>query len=268
MYPSIQTILSSFTDLSLVRPFETEKFVGFRNYLRAWEDPLTLVTLQNSAVYLFGSLTLEFALGFVIALCLNEEIRLRGALRTISLVPWFIPSVVAAYVWAWVYNPAYGPLNSALEQLGIIQPTQIIGWLSNPSLTMFSVTIVSVWRDFPFHTVMLLAGLQVIPATQYEAAIVDGANVFNRFRHVTLPNMRYIVGVDLILSAVWLFKRIDIFYVMTEGGPVNSTLVFPLFIYKVGFHQYDLGFAGALAVIMFVILLANAILYMRILRID
>ena len=230
--------------------------------------PVVLEAMKNSLVYLLVALSLEFALGLAVALCLNEEIPFRGALRTISLIPWFIPSVVAAYLWTWLFNPTYGALNSALMQLGLMSPAEPIGWLNNPSLAMFSMVLVSVWRDAPFHTVMLLAGLQVIPSVQYEAAVVDGANVFRRFVHVTLPNMRYIIGVDLILSAVWLLKRVDIFYIMTEGGPLNTTLVFPLYIYKVGFHQYDLGLAGALAVVMLLIMLVNALLYMKVLRID
>jgi multiple sugar transport system permease protein len=251
-----------------MRPIGSEHFIELLNYQRLWEDPITIQALTVSVTYVFGSLSVGFALGLVVALCLNEEIHFRGGVRTLTLVPWFIPSVVAAYLWTWLFNPTYGALNSALVQLGLIQSGAQLAWLGDPNLALIAVIMVSVWRDFPFHTVMLLAGLQVIPAAQYEAAIVDGAGVLSRFRNITLPNLRYVIGVDMILMAVWLFKRIDIFYIMTEGGPVYSTLVFPLYIYYIGFHQYDLGLAGAYAVVMLLILMISAVVYMKVWKID
>jgi len=265
LFPTLRGIWSSFTNENLVKPGQTA-FIGFENYLRMFQDPVVQISLWNSLIYVAGTVGLGFIFGFILALLVNEKIKGKAFFRSILIVPWIVPSVVAALVMEWVFNPDYGPLNSTLRSLGLISWSHSIMWLG-PNLAMVSVILTSVWRDIPFHMLMLLAGLQAIPISLYEASIVDGATKIQRFRYVTLPNLKFVIAVDTTLEAIWAFKRIDIIYMMTRGGPVYHTEVFPLHIYKMAFLATDFGYAGSLAVLMLIILLAFTYLYWKVLKV-
>jgi ABC-type sugar transport system permease subunit len=262
-YPVFKGIMYSFTDASLLK--SEGKFVGLSNYMKLLSDPLITLSLLNTLIYMIGTVGLGFILGLILALLLNERIRFRGIFRSIILCPWIIPSVVTAISWSFLYNAQYGAINDTLFSLGLIKNP--INWLS-PELAMLSIIITSAWATLPFHTIMLLAGLQSIPTHLYEASKVDGANKIQRFCYITLPGLKYVIAVDTVVQAIWAFKRVDLIYVMTHGGPVYATEVYSLHIYRTAFEIFDIGYASAQAVLMLLMLIGITIAYMRLLRVE
>ncbi|MCZ7545536.1 MAG: sugar ABC transporter permease [Anaerolineae bacterium] len=179
-------------------------------------------------------------------------------------MPWVVPSVVAALCWRWIYAGEYGILNHMLQQVGLIQrPLQ---WLSTPDLAMPAVIAVGIWKWVPFMAVVMLAGLQSIPKELYEAAEVDGANIVQRFRQITMPHVRNLSLIATLLSFIWTFNHFDIVYVMTKGGPANATHLLSTYSYLSAFAYFDIGYAAAMAVVMLVALTVLAVPYLRLMR--
>jgi ABC-type sugar transport system permease subunit len=263
LLPLIRGIYMSFTEVDIMKQGQMH-FVGLANYAELLKDPIFHVTLRNTAVWTLGVVFFQYFIGLFIALLLNEPIPLRGLFRGLVLVPWVVPSVVAALVWRWIYVPDYGILNHILRSLGIIdQPLQ---WLSDTRLAMPAVIAVGVWKWVPFMAVVLLSGLQSIPQELYDAAEVDGANPLQRFWHITMPHLRYLSGVVTMLSVIWTFNHFDIVYVMTKGGPSNSTHLLSTYAYLSAFSYIDFGYASVLSVFMLVVLLFFAVIYSQILK--
>lgn len=252
----------SFNSVNIIKQGEMH-FVGLQNYAQMISDPVFHIALRNTAIWTLGVVSLQYLLGLVVALLLNEPIPLRGLFRGLVLVPWVVPSVVAALDWRWIYAPDYGILNYVLSSIGVISdPLQ---WLSDRHLAMLAVIIVGVWKSTPFMAVVLLAGLQSIPKELYDAAEVDGASMLQRFWYITFPNLRYLSMIVTMLAIIWTFNDFDIVYVMTKGGPSNATHLLSTYAYLSAFTYSDLGYAAAISVVMLVILLVFAIFYSRML---
>ena len=196
-WPFISAILMSTTAFNL-QTGETMS-VGLRNYQRLFTSSDYILSLQNTIIFTFWSLSIKFVTGMVIALILNSRVPFRGLLSAIMLLPWIVPEIVTALAWKSIYDPLFGGLNPILLGLGIIE--RPLGWLSDPQMAMGSVIAVNVWKGIPFFTLLLLAGLKAIDNEQYEAAEVDGANAVQQFRYVTLPGLRYVILVVLLLSS-------------------------------------------------------------------
>jgi multiple sugar transport system permease protein len=261
--PAVISVYTSFTNLDLVRIRE-QAFVGLSNYYAFLKDPVIAIGLQNSLVYVLGTVTIGFLSGLVLALALNENIRGREVFRTAVLLPWVVPSVVTALLFQWMYSPQFGPIDALFMSVGLMKEPLL--W-SSPSYAMLSVILASVWRAIPFHTLMLLAGLQTIPTALYEAAKVDGASALRKFWHITLPSLKFVIAIDTTLQAIWSFQRVDIIYVLTEGGPVHETDVLALLVYKTAFLYTYMGYAASMGVMMLIILLGLTIVYWRLLRV-
>src|SRR5690348_6146528 len=165
-----------------------------------------------------------------IALLLNSRLPFRNVLTGIMLLPWIVPEVVTALTWRSIYDPIFGGLNPILTALGLINRS--VGWLSEPALAMPSVIAVNVWKGIPFYTILLLAGLKALDREQYEAAQVDGADAIQRFRHITLPGLRYVILVTVLLSAISTFNTFGLIYLMTGGGPGGATRVYSILAYQ------------------------------------
>ena len=193
-------------------------FVGFENYVRLASDGFFLRAVWNSLVFTLGSVVFKLFLGMVMALVLTSGIRFRSLFTGILLIPWVAPTVVSALNFLWIYDSSLGVLNYLLVKVFRILP-QGVGWLSEPGLAMASVIFVNIWRGFPFFGISFLAGMKAVPAELYEAAAVDGASVVQRFRHITLPGIRNIVIIVILLSTIWTFNDFAIVYILTKGGP-------------------------------------------------
>jgi multiple sugar transport system permease protein len=263
VFPILKAIHMSLYNHVLIRPQEYG-FVGLGNYARVLRDEVFWLTLWNSFVWVFGSVSLQFVGGFAAALLLHQGFRGRALVRTLTLVPWIIPGVVVALVWEWLYQPNYGVLNDLLIRAGVMH--ERVAWLSDPVLAMPAVIAANVWRGVPFFAVMLLAGLQAIPDELYEAARVDGAGVGGRFWHITLPMLRPIVVVATATRIIWTFNYADLIFVMTSGGPANATQITSTYTLLQAYSNLDFGYAATLSVVLLLVMLAFTILYLRLTR--
>jgi ABC-type sugar transport system permease subunit len=237
--------------LSMTRKFVgvPPVFVGFENYVRLASDGFFLRAVWNSLIFTFGSVVFKLGLGMAMALVLTSNIRFRSVFTGILLVPWVAPTVVSALNFLWIYDGSLGVLNYLLVKVFRILP-QGVGWLSEAGTAMASVIFVNIWRGFPFFGISFLAGMKAIPAELYEAASVDGANALQRFVHVTLPSLRNIVIIVVLLSTIWTFNDFGIVYILTKGGPGGATMVLPVFTYEMAFGAQRLGDAIAVALYM------------------
>jgi multiple sugar transport system permease protein len=241
-------------------------FVGLDNYQTVLTDTAFRSTLWVSALFTVASLVFQFSLGFLLALLFNRRLPLVGAMRGSVMIAWMLPIVVSGTIFKWMLQSDSGIINYALQSIGLQQTP--LHWLSDPKLGIWAVIIANIWIGIPFNMSLLLAGLQGISASLYEAALVDGANGFNRFVHITLPLMRSTSLTVLMLGFIYTLNVFDLIYVMTGGGPVNATEVLPLYAYRLAFEQFDLGSGSAVAALMFVLLLAVGGLYLWLLRRD
>ena len=224
-------------------------FVGFENYVRLAYDGFFRRAVWNSFVFTLASVGFKLVLGMVMALVLTSRIRYRNLFTGLLLIPWVAPTVVSALNFLWIFDASLGVLNYLLVKVFRILP-QGVGWLSEAGTAMASVIFVNVWRGFPFFGISFLAGLKAIPGEQYEAAAVDGANIVQRFRHVTLPALRNIIIIVMLLSTIWTFNDFAIVYILTKGGPGGATQVLPVFTYEMAFGAQRLGEAIAVALYM------------------
>jgi multiple sugar transport system permease protein len=258
LYPLITSMGMAFYDKSLVFPEET--YVGLKNIQRILSrDALPL--LSRTLVFTFGATLLPLVIGFALALLLNVPMKIRGFLRGAFLLPWLIPSVVVSFLWMWLFDGNYGILNGILRQAGLISAN--INFLGDTNFAMIAVIIAKAWNTFPWIGVLLLAALQTIPAELYEAAALDGASVFQRFRHITVPQVRGVLGVAFLLSFIWNFQHFETIYVMTNGGPAKATTTFAVAVYDMAFKAYDLGKAGAIGLVWMALLSVIVVVYLR-----
>jgi multiple sugar transport system permease protein len=259
-FPILKAIHMSLYQNVLSRP-QDYHFIGLGNYVRMVYDPTFWLTLQNSFVWVFFSVSLQFVLGFLGALLLNASFKGRAFVRTLNLLPWIIPGVVVGLVWEYLYQPNYGPINDILRRVGVL--TVPVAWLSDPTLAMASVIFTNIWRGIPFFSIMILAGLQAIPDEVYEAATVDGASVTQRFWHITLPMLRPIIVVATATRIIWTFNYADLIFVMTSGGPANATQITSSYTLLTAYTDLDFGYAATLSVILLMIMLIFTACYLK-----
>jgi multiple sugar transport system permease protein len=245
-WPFVSAIFISTTSLNFLTG-ETAN-VGLRNYQRLWTSSDFLQSMQNTIQFTFWSLLLKFVIGMTVALILNSRLPFRSLLSGIMLLPWIVPEIVTALAWKSIYDPMFGGLNPILQGAGIID--RPLGWLSDPNMAMGSIISVNVWKGIPFFVLLLLAGLKAIDREQIEAAQVDGANAVQRFRNVTLPGLRYVIVVTLLLSFISTFNQFGLPFLMTGGGPSGATKLYSILAYEkaLGSLQYGPGIAIAFSV--------------------
>lgn len=263
-YPIYLGLRLSFFDYTLL--YQTRPFVGWANYAELMKDTMFWSSLSNTILYTVLNGVGSTIIGLGVALLLNRDSRIRGFLRSFTLFPWVVPSVVISYVWMWFFQRDFSPVNDVLQRLRLIsEPISFLGnldWGIGPfTLPFLSVLVVRLWSSFPMKTVMLLAGLQSIPGDLYEAARIDGASGWKQFRHITLPMLIPVLGVILTLTLIWNFGHFDTNYLMTQGGPKNATNVMAVAVYLMGFGQFRLGYAAAMGGIMLLVTSLIAIVY-------
>lgn len=244
----------------------TARFVGLDNYARVLGDEAFWHALGVSLRFTAISVAAHVLLGLALALALNEVRVARTALRILFLTPWMVAPAVGATIWLWLLEPQFGVVNYLLVASGLVATP--IAWLGEPGPAFAAVTTVEVWRGVPFVMLLLLAGLQTIPLEQYEAASIDGASAWQRFRHVTLPNLGYLLVVASTLDTINVVRHYDIIGVMTGGGPAGATEVLPALLYNTAFRANRFGEAAAIGVLLLLMVLAFAIVYLRATRLG
>jgi multiple sugar transport system permease protein len=254
VYPLLFNLWISFQERKISSALPT--FVGLRNYQRIVLDPEVWNAIRVSLIFTGASVFFSFVIGFGLALLLNRQFPGRGIVRSVFIIPWAIPAFVAALVWAWMFNDQFGILAAMYRSVGLRAPI----WLGK-DWAMTSLIAVMVWKSFPFQLVVLLAGLQSIPKEQYEAAEVDGANVIQRFWSITVPLIKPVAMVGILLAAINAFHYFTIPWILTRGGPANATNVIPIATYNIAFIAGDFGYAAAAAVLMFLFILVISGVY-------
>ena len=259
VYPLISAIYLSL--FQIYTPTQEGGFVGFANYQALIASGEFWRSLFNTVVWTVGTLTLQIVFGVAMALLLHQNIWFRSLARSLVLFPYFVSTVVAVLVWRWLFNDLYGILNHMLMVSGISDMP--VDWLGSMPNAMISIILVGAWKYFPFVVIAVLARLQTIPDALYEAARIDGAGPISRFFDVTLPQLRDVLVVIILLRAIWDFKEFDLIYLLTGGGPVISTQTLSLLVYKEAFALNQMGAASAFAVAMMVVMLVFMLVYIR-----
>jgi multiple sugar transport system permease protein len=259
LYPLVSAIYLSL--FSIYTPTLAGDWVGVDNYSALLASGNFWNAVLNTLIWTVGTLTLQLVCGVAVALLLNQSIVFRSLARSLILFPYFLSTVVAVLVWRWLFNDLYGILNHTLLVAGLIDAP--VNWLGEMPNAMISIILVGAWKYFPFVVIAVLARLQSIPEQLYEAATIDGAGPFQRFTDITLPQLRDVLVVIVLLRAIWDFKEFDLIYLMTGGGPVKATQTLSLLVYEEAFRLNRMGMASSYAVAMMLVLLAFTLLYLR-----
>ena len=264
-YPLARNVDLSFRDYTL-RSFidGTAEWAGLDNYISVIQSSTFAPALANTAIFTFVSIAFQFTIGLALAVFFFRKFPLSATLRALFLVPWLLPLLVSASVWAWMLNSESGVVNALLQAVGIPQ----INWLTSPQWAIVSVLIANIWIGIPFNLVLLYSGLQNIPGEVYEAASLDGANGWHTFWRITFPLLRPVSAITILLGLVYTLKVFDIIWIMTRGGPGNSSTTFAIWSYRLGFGggTPDLSPAAAVANLLIIVALAFGLVYIRMQR--
>ncbi|MBV9170898.1 MAG: sugar ABC transporter permease [Chloroflexi bacterium] len=248
-YPFVIAVSMAMTDRTIGN---AGKFIGFTNIQLLLRDSVYLQAVHNTLIYTAGSTVMKVVVGFGLALLINERFRFRQAIRSAVLLPWIVPAALGTLAWLWIFAPSFSVLNWILIHAGIVKTG--LPWLVDGNLALFSVILVNAWRGIPFFAITLLAGLQAISQELYEASAIDGAGKLARFWYVTLPLMRPILLITLVLSIIWTFSDFQTVYALTGGGPLNATHLLATLSYQVGIASGRLGEGAAISLTMLPVL--------------
>ncbi|WP_457587570.1 carbohydrate ABC transporter permease [Ensifer canadensis] len=261
-WPLIDTVRLSFTDAKLVGTEGT--FIGLANYAKVLGGSNFQRALVTTTWFAVVSVTAEMVIGVLAALLLNQQFRGRTALRALMILPWALPTVVNATLWRLIYNPEYGALNAALTQIGLIDSYR--SWLGEPGSALTALIVADCWKNFPLVALIALAALQAVPRDITAASLVDGAGPFNRFRYVIMPYLAGPLLVALVLRTIEAFKVFDLVWVMTRGGPANSTRTLSILVYQEAFSFQRAGSGASLALIVTLLVTVLAVAYAALVR--
>ncbi len=261
IYPVGTSIFYSFTSKHLIKP--KYDFVFLDNYIKVLSDKEFIGSFLTSVKWTVISLAGQVLVGFTAALALDRIKIGKGLFRTILIIPWAFPSIVIALSWKWILNGVYGYVPNLLVNLGILD--EIPQFFSSATLVFGTLVFINIWFGAPLIMVNVLSALQTVPRDQYEAAQIDGANVWQSFIAITLPHIRIVVGLLVVLRTIWIFNNFDTIYLITGGGPASLTQTVPIYAYNVGWGVKQLGVSSAVTVILLIFLLIVSMLYFKVL---
>lgn len=264
IYPIFWNIILSLHDVSITTlNNKTWEFTGLKEWWDVLTDPYFLDSLQVTLIFVVGSVVLQFVIGFCIARILVEKVRGTNFFRVIFIFPWLLSATIVGYSWRWLYNEFFGLFNLALGRLFGVLP---VPWLSDPDLAIWSVLLTNVWFGTPFSMLFQESALLTIDSEIYEAAKIDGANVFQSLVYITLPILKPFIAINLVLITMWTVNIFDLQLVMTGGGPLNATTTISLYMYKQAFQQGQLSRGAIIGLIMLMINLSVSYVYLRLLK--
>jgi multiple sugar transport system permease protein len=263
LYPTIQGILTSFTNQSLIDPGHSVS-VGLDNYFKLLKEPVFQLALAHSLELTFFAVSMQVLLGLVMAHLLIQKVPGIHFFRSVAMITWVLPIIASVVMFRFMTLPSYGLINIVLKDLGFGQLAR--NWFGDENYAFLLVLIMHLWRNVPFYAIAFMAAMQAVPADLYEAARIDGAGEWRQFWSITLPNLRYIILVMVVLHVTFTFNNFDFVYLSTGGGPVNATEVLPSYIYKQAWNGYALGYASAGGVIMLIILVALVMICNRFIK--
>jgi len=260
-YPFVMALWYSLTSIRVGDPGQ---FVGLANFSKAWSDTIFQTAFKNTVFYTFWATIFKFALGMWLALLLNRSFRFKRIVRASMLLPFIVPTVLSAFAWRWMFDPTFSVMNWLLFHTGLI--TDRLPFLSSGDWAMWCAVLVNTWRGMPFFAITLLAGLQTISPDLHEAAALDGAGAWHRFWHVTWPLLMPVTLVVVVFSVIQTFSDFQLIYVLTGGGPANSTHLIATYAYQVGVASGLLGEGAALSLFMFPVLFAVVWVQLRFMK--
>lgn len=262
-WPIVRTGWLSFHRVISPLPTAPSEVVGLRNFANALTDPALVSAAGRTLYFTLVSTAAELVFGIALGVLMAQRLRFRWLLRAAVLLPWALPTVVNAAMWRYLLNADYGPVNALLTQVGLIDGYR--SWLGTPLSALHMIIIADVWKNTPIVAFFVLAGLTVIPRDLIEAAEVDGAGAIRRFSAITLPLLRPVIAVVLVLRTIEAFKVFDIVFVMTRGGPANGTQTVALYAYITAFSNQRFGYGSAVALLIVLVVLVLAMIYIRLL---
>jgi multiple sugar transport system permease protein len=265
--PMIQGAGTSFWAYNMFRP-GVRPFVGVHQYTDLLNDAIFMRAFWQSFYFTLGSVACQFAVGLIAAVLLNQSVVFRGYFRAIVLIPWVVPSSLAAMMFGLLFTST-GLVNTMMHNIGLTQLGLVpenFAWLSDPRTAMPTIIFTNMWKGFPFFAVMLLAAMQAIPGDLYEAARVDGASTLRSFWHITLPSIRPTILIATLLGVIWTFNSIDLIYILTYGGPYYSTFTLAMFAYQQAFGRGLVGYASAVAVVILALMAVVMAMYLGLYR--
>jgi multiple sugar transport system permease protein len=260
-YPFFLGIWLSITD-SMIG--QIGHFIGLRNFTDLLTDTIFHQTAWNTLVYAMVTVPFKAALGLGLALILNNRMRFSNPVRAAVMMPWIVPTALSTLGWFMILDPVFSPISWLLRHFGVIH--QNINFLGDPGLAISSVCLANIWRGTPFFGIIILAGLQAVPHELQEAAAIDGAGMWHRFLHVTVPHIKGVILIASLLSIIWTFADFQLIYVLTKGGPANQTHIFGTYAYQIGLSATEIGMGAAIALYMFPILSVFAVILLVYLR--
>jgi multiple sugar transport system permease protein len=265
LYPVVAGVVSAFQDLTL-RTLNrgTVSFIGWRNFERLFADPVFWTALRNTGVWVVANVVAQMSLGLMLALMLNARVRGLGLLRAGILLPWVVPSVVAVLTWRWMYDPSVGIVNELLVRAGVLR--EYFPFLGTIDTSLWAVTVESIWKGTPFVMLLLLAALQMIPRSVLESAAIDGARGWRLLIYIVLPQIRLAFAIAFILTLILTVNNFNAIWLMTAGGPLNSSEILFTLAYRYGFERMNLGMASAVATLLFVFLVVMTTVYLYLIR--
>lgn len=261
-YPIVRNLILSMQEVTVRTLLSPEKpFLGFQNYINIFQDSVFRSAIWNTLLYTFGSLILQFLIGFLLALFFGQNFRFAKPIRGLLMMPWMIPVTVTALIFKFIFGTDVGILNYMLTTLGLV--SENIDWLTSSGTAMIAIILANVWIGIPFNMILISTGLTTIPSELYESASIDGAGKVQSFFKITLPLLRPTIESVLILGFIYTFKVFDLVHVMTGGGPVNSTQMLSTYSYKLSFEMFQYSKGSAVANVLFAILLVVSVIYLK-----
>ncbi|MCT1905246.1 sugar ABC transporter permease [Oceanobacillus sojae] len=266
-YPLVYNIVLGFQDITMLNINGGDKnFIGFDNYIALFHDEVFIISLKNTVIFTIASIVFQFIFGFLFALFFNLKFRLASLLRGLMMVGWLIPITITALLFKFLMDSNVGLINYLLIASGFIN--EPIPWLSDPDVALWSVIITNIWIGIPFNMLLLSTGLSSLPKDVYESASLDGANKIQQFIHITIPLLRPVILIIMMLGFIYTFKVFDLVYVMTGGGPVNTTELLSILAYRYSFGQIEFSMGAAAANILLLFLFIVSLFYLRAIRKD
>jgi multiple sugar transport system permease protein len=263
-FPILDSLVLSFQKINFVAEGISTQFIGLQNYAQIFHDPAFATALINSVYFTFVEVLAVIILSMALALLLNLPEGRPAFYRVVLLIPWALAPVANAVLWKWIYNSNFGILNQIALALGLIK-TNVV-WLGSPFLALNMILLADIWKAVPFITLLLLAGLQNVPRQLYRAAMIDGANAWQRFVNITLPGLQSSIVICVVLQSIWALKVFDLVFVLTKGGPADGTILLNFLAWRVTFNYLDIGYGSAIANVLFGLMFLLALAYIRAMR--
>jgi multiple sugar transport system permease protein len=262
VYPLAEGLRLGFTNMNLLR--RTSRFVGLANFERLFSDDVFWLSLRHSIELTVVVVVLQLVLGLILALAMSQDLPGMGLFKSIIMASWVIPVAATVIMFKFMAQPDIGFINIALRSIGLEELERY--WLGDPGVAFPFIMMLHLWRNVPFYGVAFLAAMRAVPQSFYEAAEIDGANAWQRFRHVTLPGIRNMIVVMVTIHVLWTFNNFDFVFLATGGGPVNATDVLPVYVYRQSWNSYTVGYASSIGTVMFFMLMIYFVIYIRVLE--